>query len=238
MAIKLLGDYKGWELEALSDEAVQRIVDLECAEAGAPLTPTRVAPLEPFKHQYDVKLYKVGGLYVQSMAEAESLRAALRSISLWDLTSSWKHGYQNYAKPSVDELEISPVDTYSLGALDIKKDALARHEEAKKAHEKDTEDYDRAVNARGAVSESVWRVVQNAWSFKNQRERLRTELDRYIALADGDGAIGLRFFEKAYGDYRIYLRARVTDGTLTISNRHYLNPDNNSDIEIPDVEAA
>lgn len=115
--IKLLADYSGAELEELTEDQAQRLVDLECADAGHPFAPERT------------------------------------------------------------------------------------------------------------ISDKVWPIIYDAWTFKRDRERLIKDLDRCVDLAEGNPSIGLKFFTKANPSFTRYFDAVINaDGQLVIVNASFENP--------------
>jgi len=230
MPIKLLRDYTGVELEQLQEAEVSRIIDLECAEAGVPFALEHPGEYKPLPKDTDVVLYQIGhtGLLVQDRKEAEQLAEYLRQFELWTNECNWQFGYEPVAQHSMDKLEIVRVDGYSLSKMKDKKDAIARDKELKERHDKAVEAYSQVLQSRGRVSESVWKIVHAAWDFKEQRESLIRELNRYVELAEGDGAIGLRFFQKAR-QHSKYFRALIINGSLVLENHIFQNPENELD---------
>jgi hypothetical protein len=233
MGIKLLRDYTGAELEELSEQQVQRLVDLECAEAGLPFAPDPPPPYAPLKQEHDVRLYQVGktDILVDRREKAEEIAAFLRQHELWTNEVDWRFGYVSVGKRSEDALEVAAVDSYSLAKLQARKDALAKDAEAKKAHEEATQAYSKACEARQNVSDAVWKVAYAAWRFRGRREELEAQLKRCVELAEGNEAIGLRFFEKANSYYRDYFTVAVDGDTLRIDRKHFANPDRESEVE-------
>lgn len=227
--VRLLNDYTGAELEELDEQQVQRLIDLECADAGLPFAPEAPSPYVPLKQERDVRLYQVGktDVLVSKREDAEAISRFLAKHELWTNAGDWRYSYNTVAKRATDDLEVSVVDTYSPARMQERKDALAHDAELKAAHEKATTEYEKACDARNNVSANVWKIMHQAWAFKSERESLLRQLDRCIELADGNNAIGLRFFEKAHTGYKKFFSAAIKGDRLVISHERFTNPDNN-----------
>lgn len=235
--VRLLSDYRGSELEELTDEQVQRLVDLECVDAGLPFAPDPPAEYVPLKPEYDVKLYQVGktGVMVLDRTQAEQIAEYLRPFNLWSHDIDWRMGYNPVAKRSEDELEVMVVNAHSPKQAQSRKDVMARDAELKTAHEKANTEYTNACTARQKISDQVWHVAIEARDFKYRRAGLLGQLNRCVELADGNATVGLRFFAKAH-NYSEYFRVSVVNDSLKITHAHYANAGGLP--ELPQVMAA
>jgi hypothetical protein len=227
--VKLQREYTGAELEALATEQVEKLINLECADAGIAFDPEPPTPFEPLKLVNDTTLYGVSGtnILVASRVEAEQISDNLRKYKLWKHEVNWTFGYELVAEPSDCGLEVQKVEARSIGQMKQYKDQIILNNAAKKRFEEESNKYAEIVQQRGKVAESVWRVIQEAWEFKAQRESLIRKLQGCIGLAEGDIKIGLRFFEKANADYSTYFTAEIDgEGCLVRTDKYFQNPEN------------
>lgn len=220
--MKLLDDYTGAELETLSDEQVEKLVNLECADAGVPFAPDPPDTYVPPPQEYDVTLYSVGKTGIMSLSRetAESISEFLKKLTLWKVEANWRHGYNQAATPMDDDMDVAKVQAYSESALGKRSEALKRAKEDKDQAEKVQKEYADVIDRRGKIADSVWSVIHSARRFSYQRDECIRQLDHCVELADGDATIGMRFFEKSYGGYRTYFTAEAgKDGLVLVRNR-------------------
>ena len=235
--IKLLKDYTGRELESLTDEQVNKVVDLECADAGAPLEQEAPAPYVSTKPEKDVTLYTVDGVsyHFQNQADAVAVAEFISRFPLFDndyLHLSGAAGYEHYAHQRDRDVTVGTIKTYSASIVPGIKEALIKDGNEKARFEKESKEYKESESARSTVRERVWNAIIEARDFASTRERHVRELNRYVELADKNFAVGLRFFEKRYPEYVKYLETSISDaGELKIVHKAYENPEHDSGLD-------
>lgn len=208
--IMFLKEYTGAEVENLTDEQVQKIINFECADAGAPMLPVR--PEEPIRpnHKPDMQLYQVGGYYgwyVKTAEQAANILEILGSIELWD-TEYAGNSYDNKRAKRKDfdvagKVEASNV--FSPELWDRIKSEMEIYNQNKKNYDKNLADYNAAYKERNNISEWVWEIISDARQFKRKREELLQFKQSYLELADNNIELGDKFFLKAYPAANSYL---------------------------------
>lgn len=212
--MKLLKDYTGRELEDLADDEVQRLVDLECADAGVAFLPDHPGAFAAAAPKTDAVMYKVGntGLFTSTREAAESIIDLLRGFAFVTLGARWNRDYSR-SIPTLGFLELDTevgrMEVYSEKRAAELKDDVARENERKIDHKNALEEFDKVSNSRQNVSDAVWKMIGEARAFKAKRESLVADLARYISLADGSNEIGLRFFQKAHPAYEEFLNFKI-----------------------------
>jgi len=210
------------EILALTDDQIDYYIDRTCAEEGVALVPP-TAPPAPTKPpiENDVSAYKVAGVILTSMGEAERLRDVLRTM-----TSRVEVGYgggrhwRQIAKPVTDPIDVDPVSYLSERRAAEQNEAIIAFEEAQKQYQTDKAAYDKAVEGRERVGAHIQSEVRRVRREDYERQELLREFDRYVALADGDRRIAWRFL------CRVRSRAEA------------LLPDLSSELGGPDVVCA
>lgn len=192
--MQTIHDLNDDEIATLTDEQVNVLVDIACAQAGAPLLPAE--PTEPVKPdaKEDQTFYGVAGLYF------ETAEAAAEVLAVIDKHKTYDYDYKSFgkvAKPgrSYYANEVSSTKMFSVGYYDQHRKALEQYEAAKKAFESDKKRYDEAVSARRATVEEVWDIVSRAREIKSEREQIQRSHDRYLELAKGDKEIAFNFLQ-------------------------------------------
>ena len=228
--IRLLADYTGAELETMTDEQVEKLVNYECAESGVPFAPEPPTPFTPAKPDYDVVLYQIGSLplHVKDRATAEAVADCLSQWEFWKNDHDWRYGYEHrFAQPFGGAWDVTKVATFSESKIAARKDQLAADKSLKETSEAEKKAYGDVMDKRTRINESVWNVVRAAQRFDYERMRLMSQLDKCVELADKNAEIGLRFFKKANSGYGKYFDASISaDGLLLVVHKHYINPEN------------
>jgi hypothetical protein len=206
-----LKDYTGQEVEQLTDAQVQKIINFECADAGAPMLPERPEQPEKPTHKPDMQLYQVGGYYgwhVRTPEEAATVLGALAKVVLWD-TDYAGSNYNNKKAVKKDfnsaQEKVEATNVFSPELWDKVKSEMEAYDQKKKAYDTAIESYNKADRARNEISSWVWGVVSEARSFAYKRTELEGFKQNYIDLAEGDLELGEKFFIKAYPDSNQYL---------------------------------
>ncbi len=198
-------DFTGEEVENLTDEKVQKLINFECADAGAPMLPER--PDLPTKPDYkpDMQLYQVGGYYgwyVRTAEEAASILKVLGGVELWD--TDYTNSYDNKRakrKESFDSAgKIEASNVFSPELWDKIKSEMEAYNVSKKNYDRQLESYNQAYKERNNISDYVWEIISDARAFKRKREELEQFKRNYLELADGNEELGSKFFTKAYPD--------------------------------------
>lgn len=197
-------DLSNSEILNLTDEHVQKYIDVECLLQGVPLVPTE-APVEPKvpKPEPDTLIYSVGGVEFYDEVQAAQVLNILRRSDLASKKYQSAHGETFYS--------VEPLGEYSHPTLksekvfspeyweEVQKQAeeygrsMVQYRDAKKA-------YDTAKNNVREIEKDVWIYVSQIRADHAERQRLIREFDRYVHLADGDRVTAWKFFSEAHAD--------------------------------------
>lgn len=218
-------DYTGQEVENLTDEQVQKIINLECADAGAPMLPERPERPEKLTHKPDMQLYQVGGYYgwhVKTPEDAAKILSVLGDVDVWD-TEYAGSNYNNKRAKKKEGCELTgkveAINVFSPELWDEVKLEIEAYDAKKKSYDKLLEEYNKADKERNNISEWVWGIVSDARDFKRKREELETFKQSYIDLAEGDLELGDKFFLKAYPDAAQWLGNHFEHDEIKASKR-------------------
>lgn len=224
--MKPFDDLSHEDLIALTDEQVAYYIDRECAENGVPLLPPTV-PVAPEIASIEKRAihYVIAGL---RFADEQDARNVERAIAATKSLRTVQHvgGQYSWSGPTFDvpETEDRPVvtidrvfDAAGAAAQKAEDDAKATR---KAAYETAKKEYDAAVSGRENVARSIRSAIASAWTLENRRQRLLSEYERYLPLANGDGLIAKRFLQRAHGDARDVLPHLFPDGWEDEPVRH------------------
>jgi len=204
-----LKNYTGKEVESLTDEQVQKIIDFECADAGCPMLPNM--PIQPTKPVFkpDMQLFLVGGWYgwyVKTLDEATKILDALANVEIWDTSYAGNDNISRVGHRKADlECKAESVKVFSPELWDKAKSEIESYNILKKTYDTLLSDYNDAAKERGSISSWVWGIVFGARAFKAKREAFLAYKQNYLTLAEGNEELGEKFFLKAYPDAYNYI---------------------------------
>jgi hypothetical protein len=188
------------EIVALTDERVQFYKDLACAEAGAPLSlPAPVVPSKP-EVVDDATLYMVGNLCFSDATAAQAVADLANQSARFDTAYISGPSYRKYAKPDTDQLTVSPIRLLSQQTAQAMREQIETYEREKAAYQKDQQEYDKATKLRGEATSWISARIAEAHANVFERDEMRRQYERYVALAEGNTTIAARFLAKAFGE--------------------------------------
>jgi hypothetical protein len=198
--MKTVNDLTESELVALSDEELERYIDIECAERGVPMLPPEpIPPSEPFI-PYDVIAYTVAHFDFQNREDAEAVAAIINGKPRARYESTYPHYEQRFVGWSVQErahVEEKPI--LSTAQQMATKAEREKHAADKKAYDEQYTEYRKILGDRSDVGDEVRERRWTALRSHRDRDENRARFAHYMTMADGNRSIAYRFFEKSYG---------------------------------------
>lgn len=225
--MKLLQDYTGQELEALTGDELQRLIDIECANRGVPLIgpppeEPQIAVPEP-----DLTYYVIAGtqLAFRTREKADNALELLAMGGGCTLDADYSHGYRavfERLEPITATTDVETKRTYSPEAAAAAAHSRTRADELKVAYRQQKEEWSKANDRVMAVANDVREVVEAAWSHASEREYKLRAYYRYVEIADGNRAVALKFMRQA--DYGFDHYFHYDEATDTLAPIHFRNP--------------
>lgn len=199
--MKRLDEYTNEELCALDDEAIVNLVNVECANEGAPLMSVQ-APSPPSKPdaEPDVMCYtvEVRDLRYATAEEAQTVANFLnntRRLTTESIgKSSWGPPYQ--LVPHDSEPTVKTERHWTAAYYHANQKELEAYDEAKGKFETEQREFRKLREARDTVCRNVTARIDEARDDLRLRERIRTQFEEYCALASGDRELALTFLLK------------------------------------------
>ena len=194
--LRRIEDLDEAELVALTDEDVERFVEIEAASEGiVPVPAPGPAPVAP-KIDASVVAYKVGDLTFMDQEEAGQV-ASMSSTrkTAYDYTGA---GYNYEWLEPTDNVGVRTVRFYSEVDVRMMKRDLRLYEERKEAHAAEVKEYEKYTKSLEDVRAAVLAPVQEARMAAERLRRAREVYAGHLALAEGSRAIAANFFRKAY----------------------------------------
>ena len=193
------------ELIALTEEELNRYIDLKCAEEGVKLLPTE-APKPPKMDPCaaDAIVYTVGSFSFFDRKDAERIVAQLAKCSLAK-TEYLRNGYKTdyNRQTAVPEYELPTVSEKSYHSPEHAArhaQAIALYNEQKEAYEKANREYTELTQQRAKIAQEYLDAIREARTTSNKRATLMKEYERYMQLAEQNKGVALRFLRLAHTD--------------------------------------
>ena len=198
-------DYEDHEILQMTDEDIDKLIEIECAVAGAPLRMEQPVPPQPSAVEPDVTTYTVpaGTLRFANKETALAAVEFLNGLSRMRIESIIPRSYGAPYRVESDDSELS-VGTernwsdvhYATHAKAIK-DAKA----AKDEYDRARREYDDAHKKREASVKDVYDHVRHVRDRDADRRHCRQTFASYLELAEGQQEIALSFMLKTAERY-------------------------------------
>jgi hypothetical protein len=190
------------QIYALTNDQVERYIDLECAKKGIRLLPDLV-PSMPIleKPETNMTVYEVGDFKVLTQGEVDILLEALDKVRLVRLDYEYATGYDNkYVMGMSDQqVKVEHIRCYSPEAFSKVKESLISYTKAKQEYQSNWQEYQKILGARKDAGKWIMEKVEEAQEKYARTERLKTEFARYLTLAQGNVEIARNFLKSAFG---------------------------------------
>jgi hypothetical protein len=214
--MRRFADLTDAEVLALNEAELERLIQLECAEAGVPLHFEDVpAPPPPLRAAKDVEAFTVSGLTFKRREDAERVAAVLNESDRYDISHPSGHWSERIATPArCRQVQVEAEIYWSPQAWERHQDAVSEHKFLVEEHDAAVERVRKARLQRDTVLKPIRERIGKLRVAERRREQLRAELVRYTDLANGDPADAERFLEAAYPGARAALGLADPAGSL------------------------
>ncbi len=202
-------DLEQSELAVLEEPDVEKLIELEIAEAGILPVPCPASPnLASVGISKSDIAFEVGGVVVRT--EEEALRIASMEVLKEDYDYNIGYSYK-WLKPHT-RLEVEKVAFYRQDDVVRVSAALVDLERKKNAYEEERKVYDAFVKETGKHRNEVWGTVDEARKAVAEIKFANEVYVKHLELADGDEVVARRFFTNAYEDRTDIVEAVVGAG--------------------------
>lgn len=217
--MKRFTEYTDMELANMTSEELDKLIDIECMETGAPISvqiPVYLDVPEISEPTEKVYIINAGDIIMTSYEEAEKVRDFIIGIK-----TRVESGYGSSC--GYDRKFVKPYDGYVYIKKDTyysKEDFSKMEELLKTVREKESQNKERrkkytdSLEKRRKVEAFVMDAYYEACDYKNNVEEAKKIYEKYIELADGNTEIAEKFFSKSeYGDYLDEVKEGKDHGT-------------------------
>jgi len=195
-------------LVALTDEQVERFIDIEIANRGIMPVEQPVPPsLETVGIVKDDKAFEVAGIIVRTREEAE----AILKMDVLREEHNYQTGYEyRWLVPNTDK-EIAEVGFYRQEEVVRLQDALCDIERKNDDYSSRKRQYDKFLEETGSIRNSVWGIVNEARELQAEIDLAQKTYQHHLDLAEGDPKIAGKFFRHAYEGREDLIKAVLGD---------------------------
>jgi len=190
-----IDDLEHNELIALTEEQVQRLIDIEIAHAGImPTEPPERPTLEKAGIIKSEIAYRVGDMYFAERTDAE----AVAQMNILKADHDWNIGYDYKWLTIKIDSAISEESFYRHEDVVCVKNVLADNEAKKKDYEPKKNAYDKYLSTTSQIRSNVWAKVHTAQDLQKEIELAKKTYQKYLDLAEQDETVATNFFREAY----------------------------------------
>lgn len=198
--MKRYEDYTKEELNALTQEQVLKIIDIECAFEGKPFVPDIPDMPDVPVFKPDKVAYECAGYAFEQIEDAQKLYTTIIELNPKRKDTNYSSGQTTYTlktdsyyAPKVEKIEI-----YSNEYLLQIKEQKKKSDEAMKRYNLELEEYKKIVDTRADISKMVWKGVNEAQNYFYVQNKRISEFKRYLNLSEGNVEIAWNFITAAY----------------------------------------
>lgn len=197
--VKRYDDFSREEMAVLTQDEVDRLIDIECAHLGVPLLfdlppkPERVLP------EKDVTMFGVAGFYFQERSQALSvLDAILENGPIFRTTyDASVEVFEEVDENRYDFPNISPKTLCSRKEAAKLRSTAEAYSRAKEDWDALKKEWDDVKSRRSEVADAVRSRYREAVAWKQKDQELTALFSRYVDLSGGDKNTAMKFLVDA-----------------------------------------
>jgi hypothetical protein len=216
------------ELAKLTEEDIEDLIDLECAEENIRLLPVLPQMVDIDIDMPDVTVYEIPEIQLTNKDDAKKVLDLMNSITS-QVTVEWKTSYDHRPiKKTTEILQYRESHRYSQELYSKIADKVTMRETAKKAYNEAKEEYDEIKKQRAGIVEKVMEGINQARLQDQRIANLKREFNRYMVLAENDRHIAWRFLEDSRPDEKedLYKLKSIIAKEALVGSKHYVNDEN------------
>lgn len=195
--VRMIGDLSQSELAALTEEEIERFIQLEIAVDGIePVECPRAISLENAGIVADDTAYQVCGVVVRSIEDAKIIAGLPVMHEQYDYTTGYQYKWLDPTIP----VKIEEVHFYKQHDVGAVKDILQRNKAKQEEYETQKRTFDKFLTDTGKIRGRVYEAVRDACQSARQVQLARETFDKYMDLASGDRTVAASFFRNTYKD--------------------------------------
>ena len=195
--LKRYTDYSNKELSEMTDEEIEKLVDIECMLAG--VVSKRIEPIymkDPDIPEPDANVYKVGDFMFTRLEDAERVKDCVNACeSTCRISYDYAYGYENgYLVSYSDPVSVDKKSTYTRDTYDRVKDIFVKRDKVKKDNEYLKKQFNSESESYKEIRDKVENAVYEAIKKQSELETAKIIYERYLNLSNGDALTAEKFF--------------------------------------------
>jgi len=184
----------------LTDEGVEKFIELECAFEGIKLIP---CPEEPVKPEMEEKetYYQIGyisDLQFKSMEDAEKVVKLLKTCQM--VCTSYLGNYNYVSKIKGFDRQINTHTAYSKEDIEANRKALEEYKREKESYTELKKEYDKELELKTSIEDKIWDEINHLRGIKKMQDDIIFTYQKYYVMAREDPTIAMQFLRNAYSD--------------------------------------
>ena len=184
----------------LTDEGVNKFIDLECAFEGIKLIS---CPEEPIKPEMEEKetYYQIGyisDLQFKNMADAEKVVELLKACEM--VGTSYLGNYHYTRKIEKFDKQINVHTAYSKEDVDANRKAIEEYKREKESYVELKKEYDKELELKIDIEDKIWDEINHLRGIKQMQDDIIVTYQKYFVMAKEDSVIAMQFLRNAYSD--------------------------------------
>lgn len=215
--LKRYTDYTTKELANVTEEELQRLIEIECMREGVSVF--AVEPklmLLPEIPETDAVVYEIGSFSFTDEEEAKKLLELLKNFkSHCELDYEYGYSYRKkYIKPSKCKYGIDEIQAYSKPRYDEVKYAIKEREKLEEHNASMREKYKKEKEPYEEIKATVMDAYREALREEEKFITANSIYQKYLSLSNGDVTTADNFFNQtSYSEYleRIKENANISD---------------------------
>lgn len=212
--LKRYKEYSNKEMAAMSQEDIEKLIDIECMVNG--VTPLTVEPVNievPEIPEPDVQVYCINAdkMFFTDFEEAKAIADLInRSKSIVDTNYDYLAGYNK--RYIIKNRNVAVVETehyYSKEEYDQLKDTMISAEKTKEKNKSIMDEYKNLTSEYRDLRESVINAYNNALYERACYQNAKNVYLKYLSISNGDKGVANEYFETT--DFSKYLKEILED---------------------------
>ena len=184
----------------LTDEEVEKFIDLECAFGGIKLIPCPEVPIEPEMEEKET-YYQIGYISDLQFKNIEDAEKVIKLLKTCEMVGVSYLGDYNYIKKRKNfDRQINTYTVYSEEDIEANRKALEEYKRKKVSYDELKKEYDKELEAKTLIEDKIWDEVSHLRAIKQMQDDLTATYQKYYVMAKEDSAIAMQFLESAYSD--------------------------------------
>lgn len=183
----------------LTDEGVEKFIDLECAFEGIKLIPCPEEPVEPEMEEKET-YYQIGYISDLQFKNMEDAVKVLELLKTCEMVGTSYLGNYNYIKSKNFDRQINTYTAYSKEDVEVNKKAIEGYKRDKESYDELKKEYDKELKLKVAIEDKIWDEVNHLRSIQKMQDDIIITYQKYYVMAKENPEIAMQFLKNAYSD--------------------------------------